>query len=55
MAAKVATKFRPTANPELSKAMHMLGRSSATQKHDTRPNRQRSRQDSKRAAIKAGW
>lgn len=55
MAAKVTPKFRPTANPEFSKAMHMLGRSNATQKHDSRPNRQRSRQDSKRAAIKSGW
>lgn len=55
MAAKVSAKFRPTANPEFSKAMHMIGRSSATQKHDSRPNRQRSRQDSKRAAIRNAW
>lgn len=54
MNAKKSTKsYRPTANPELAAAMRELRRSSATSKHDTRPRRQRSRQDSKRAAIRA--
>ena len=44
--------WRPPANPELAKAMAELGRSSAAQPQDTRPHRQRSRADAKRAAIK---
>lgn len=50
------TKHRLTALPEFSKAMHGKASSSCTQPHDSRPNRQRSRQDSKRAAIRnSGW
>lgn len=49
-------KYRTTANPEWSQAMHEKGRSSATQPHDSRPNRERSRQDAKKAAIRNnGW
>lgn len=55
MAANKTPKFRPVANPEFSQAMHEKRRSNCTQPHDTRPNRQRSRQDSKRAAIRNGW
>lgn len=55
MAAKTP-KFRLTALPELSKAMHEKGRSNCTQPHDTRPNRQRSRQAAKNHAIRnSGW
>lgn len=49
------TKFRPTANPEFNRAMQLIGRSSATQQHDSRPHRQRSRHAAKRAAIAGGW
>lgn len=55
MSSTATTKFRPTANPEFNRAMQLIGRSSATQKHDSRPNRQRSRHAAKRAAIKGGW
>ncbi len=56
MATKASTKYRLTALPEFSKAMHEKGRSSSTQPHDSRPKRQRSRQDAKRASIRnGGW
>ena len=56
MATKGSTKYRLTALPEFSKAMHEKGRSNSTQPHDSRPNRQRSRRDAKRAAIRnGGW
>ena len=45
-------KFKPAANPEFSKAMAELARSSAASPHDTRPKRERSRKASKDAAIK---
>lgn len=44
-----------TANPEWSMAMAEKRRSNCTQPHDSRPNRERSRKDAKRAAIKSGW
>lgn len=47
--------YTPTSNPEFSKAMHEKGRSNCTQPHDSRPKRQRSRQDAKRSAIRHGW
>lgn len=40
------------ANPEWSAAMREIGRSSATNKHDTRPNKLRTRENVKRNAIK---
>lgn len=55
MATKTASKFRPTANPEMAAAMRELRRSSAASSHDNRPKRQRTRSASKRAAIKGGW
>lgn len=56
MASKGSTKYRLTALPEFSQAMHEKGRSNSTQPHDSRPNRQRSRKDAKRAAIRnGGW
>jgi hypothetical protein len=56
MSSTATRKFRPTANPEFNQAMQLIGRSSATQKHDSRPNRQRSRHAAKRAAIsRGGW
>lgn len=45
-------KHKNTANPEFAAAMREIGRSSATQPHDSRPRRERSRKDAKRAAIK---
>lgn len=53
--AKGTTNFKASANPELYRAMLELRRSNATQKHDNRPHRQRSRQDAKRAAIRNAW
>lgn len=50
-----ASKFTPVANPEFAAAMRDLGRSSAASKHDNRPNRQRTRSNAKRQAIKNGW
>jgi hypothetical protein len=47
--------FTPVANPERAKAMAEIRRSSAASSHDTRPNRQRSRRDAKRASIRNGW
>lgn len=44
--------FTPTANPELAEAMRKLGRSSAAAPHDTRPGRERTRKDAKKAAIR---
>jgi len=44
--------FTPTSNPEQAEAMRQLGSSSATSAQDNRPNRQRTRKDSKRAAIR---
>lgn len=55
MAAKVSTKYKPARAEEFNAAMALVGRSSCTQPHDSRPKRQRSRKDAKRAAIKAGW
>lgn len=52
---KTKTKFRTTSNPEFSRAMHAKRSSNCTQPYDSRPNRQRSRQDAKRAAVKSGW
>lgn len=45
-------KYKAPANPELHAAMMDLRRSSAASPHDSRPKRERSRKDSKRAAIK---
>lgn len=39
-------------NAELYRAMQEKRRSSAASPHDTRPNRERSRRDAKRAAIR---
>lgn len=39
-------------NPEWNQAMQGKGSSNATQPHDSRPHRQRSRADSRRAAIR---
>lgn len=39
-------------NRDLAVAMQELRRSSAAQRHDTRPRRQRSRADAKRAAVR---
>ena len=44
--------YRPVANPALAAAMREIRRSSAASPQDSRPNRERSRQDAKRAAIK---
>lgn len=44
--------FTPSANPELAEAMRLRGRSSATSPVDSRPNRQRTRKDSKRASLR---
>lgn len=44
--------FTPSANPEQAEAMRLLGRSSATEKHDSRPNRQRTRAGAKKAALR---
>ena len=40
------------ANPIMAAALRALRRSNAAGTHDNRPNRQRTRGDSKRAAIK---
>lgn len=45
-------KFATTENPEFAHWMHALGSSNATQPHDSRPNRQRSRSDARKAAIR---
>jgi hypothetical protein len=45
-------KHTPVANPEYAQAMRELRRSGAAGTHDNRPKRERSRQDSKRAAIR---
>lgn len=42
----------PGANPEMMRADLERRRSGAAGKHDPRPNRQRSRRDAKRAAIR---
>ena len=55
MAAVKPKKFRPVANPELHKAMLGLRSSSAASPQDNRPNRQRTRATSKKAAIRQGW
>jgi hypothetical protein len=47
--------FQPTANPERAQAMAEIRRSSAASSHDTRPKRERSRRDAKRASIRNGW
>ena len=44
--------FKPTRNEELHRAMMELRRSSAASAHDSRPKRERTRLDSKRAAVK---
>ena len=50
-----STSLMPVANPALAKAMHGLRSSSAASPHDTRPNRQRTRADARRAAIADGY
>ena len=45
-------KFSTTENPEFAHWMHALGSSNATQPHDTRPHRQRTRAGSRNAAIR---
>ena len=52
MAAKKAKKHA-VANPALAKAMHGLRSSSAAQPHDVRPNRERTRANARRAAIRS--
>ena len=47
--------FAPVRNEALHQAMCEIRRSSATSSHDTRPNRQRTRSDAKRQAIRNGW
>ena len=54
MAAKAA-KFKGTENKAYIEGMRELRRSSAAGSHDSRPNRQRTRSTSKRAAIRNGW
>lgn len=44
--------FTPDANPEWAASQREIGRSSATSSHDPRPNRQRTRRDAKRKAIR---
>lgn len=44
--------YRGIENKPMYKAMVELRRSSATQPQDTRPNRERSRSDALRAAVK---
>lgn len=46
------TKFRGVENKGYIEGMRELRRSNAAGTHDSRPNRQRSRQDSKRSAIR---
>lgn len=48
----MSKKHRPVRNEKLYRAMVELRRSNAAGKHDPRPNRQRSRADAKRAAIR---
>lgn len=40
------------ANPDYARAMHGLRSSSAASPHDNRPNRQRTRADARKAAIR---
>lgn len=47
--------YRGLANPDRAQAMHGLRSSSAASPHDTRPNRQRTRADARRAAIADGY
>lgn len=49
------SKFRGIENKDYHQAMIGLRRSSAASPHDNRPNRQRTRANSKRAAINSGW
>ena len=49
---KKSKGFTPDANPEWAAAQREIGRSSATQPQDSRPNRQRTRKDAKQAAIR---
>lgn len=51
MAPKPNKKYK-SANPEYAKGMREIRRSNAAGTHDDRPNRERSRKDSLRAAIK---
>jgi hypothetical protein len=46
------TGFTPSANPEQAEANRLRARSSAAGTHDNRPNRERTRKDSKRAALR---
>lgn len=48
---KKKTKTHTWANPARAKAMAELRRSSASSPHDTRPNRNRTRQTAKATAI----
>ena len=49
-------KYRGTANPELYRAMLGKRTSSAASPHDPRPNRQRTRADQRKTAIRNnGW
>ena len=51
-----APKLAGMGNSELHAAMFAKRLSNATTKHDTRPNRQRTRSNAKRAAIRnGGW
>lgn len=52
---KVTNPYR-VANPELEDAMRAKASSNCCRPHDSRPNRQRSRQDAKRHSINnSGW
>jgi hypothetical protein len=44
--------FSTDANPEWAASQRDIGRSSATQPQDSRPNRQRTRKDAKKSAIR---
>ena len=45
-------KYQPTANPAYAAGMREIRKSNAAGTHDSRPARERSRADAKRAAIK---
>ena len=46
-------KYKGTENPGLIHSMRERARSSAGSPHDERPNRQRTRSDARRAAIRS--
>jgi hypothetical protein len=54
MAAKTE-KFRGVENHKYAVEMHGLRSSGAAGSHDNRPKRERTRSNTRRAAIKQGW